>query len=561
MKRRLLSALSLFVFGATILYSQSVVNTVHNLSVSGPGSIKATSETEVCVFCHTPHNSNPSGPLWNRSDPGATYVLYNSSTLQAVPGQPDGSSVLCLSCHDGTIALGNVMSRISDISFSGGITRMPAGKSNLTTDLSDDHPVSFLYNSALSSSDGQLKDPSSVTYPVSLENGKVQCTSCHDPHKNLYNDFLVASTQFSGLCFKCHDRNYWAPSSHNTSTKTWNGTGTNPWLHTPYKTVAENGCENCHNPHSAGGRQRLMNFQPEENNCLNCHDGNVASKNIKAQFAKAFIHNVYGYNMTHDPVENTLVSTMHVECVDCHNPHAVKTLASNAPAANGFLAGVKGISQTGNPVNPAQYEYEVCYRCHADSPNKPSNHTSRQIVQNNVRLEFDISGPSYHPVTGPGKNPNCPSLISPAYNVASVIYCTDCHASNGVGAPAGPHGSIYPSILKYRYEKADNTIETASAYELCYSCHSRTSILNNVSFKEHSKHVSGEQAPCNTCHDPHGISSTQGNSLNNSSLINFDRSIVSPDGSGALRFVRTGTNSGYCLLRCHGTTHNSSMNY
>jgi predicted CXXCH cytochrome family protein len=561
MRNRFISTLFLFAFGCTFLHSQSIVNTVHNLSVSGTGTIKASSETEVCVFCHTPHNSKPAGPLWNRNNSGATYVLYSSSTLQAVPGQPDGSSVLCLSCHDGTIALGDVVSRTSSISFSGGVTRMPVGKSSLTTDLSDDHPVSFIYSSALSLSDGQLKDPSAVSYPVTLEKGKVQCTSCHDPHKNIYSDFLVASTQFSGLCFKCHDRNYWSPSIHNTSTKTWNGTGTNPWQHTSYTTVAENGCENCHNPHSSGGKYRIMNYLAEESNCLNCHNGNVATKNIQAQFAKKYVHNVYGYNQTHDPVENALVSAMHVECVDCHNSHAVKTLAANAPVANGFITGVKGINQFGNPVNPAQYEYEICYRCHADSPNKPASPSSRNIAQNNVRLEFDLSGPSYHPVTGTGKNPNCPSLIHPVYTESSLIYCSDCHASDGVGAPAGPHGSIYPSLLKYRYEKADNTIESPSTYELCYSCHSRTSIIGDLSFKEHNKHIIDKRTPCNACHDPHGISSTQGNTTNNSHLINFDRSIVSADGSGALRFVDTGTNSGYCLLQCHSKTHDSGMSY
>ena len=340
-KRELFVILSLCISCVT-LHSQSVVNTVHNLSVTGPGGIKATSETEVCIFCHTPHNSNPKGPLWNRNDPGVTYILYNSTTVQAVPGQPDGSSVLCLSCHDGTIALGNVLNRSSDISFSGGVTKMPVGKSNLTSDLSDDHPISFLYNSALTVADGQLKDPSAISYPVTLENGKVQCTSCHDPHKNVYDDFLVATTQFSDLCFKCHDRNYWAPSSHNTSTESWSGTGTNPWQHTSYTTVAENACENCHNPHNAEGRQRLMNYLAEENNCFNCHDGNVASKNIELQFAKSYIHNVYGYNLTHDAVEDPLSSTLHVECVDCHNPHAVKNMSATAPAANGFVFGVRG---------------------------------------------------------------------------------------------------------------------------------------------------------------------------------------------------------------------------
>jgi predicted CXXCH cytochrome family protein len=559
-KRRLISIVFFFSCGC-MMYSQSVVNTVHNLSVTGPGAIKATSETEVCIFCHTPHNSSPSGPLWNRENPGATYVLYNSTTLQAVPGQPDGSSILCLSCHDGTIALGNVLSRANDISFSGGVTRMPAGRSNLTSDLSDDHPVSFMYNSALTVSDGQLKDPSAISHPVTLESGKVQCTSCHDPQNNVYNNFLVASNQFSDLCFKCHDRNYWGQSSHNSSTKTWTGTGTDPWQHTPYTNVSENGCENCHNPHCAGGKSRLMNYLAEESNCLNCHDGNVASKDIKSQFSKPYIHNVYGYTLTHDATEDALASGMHVECEDCHNPHAVRQLAASAPAVNGFLIGVKGINQTGSPVDPIQYEYELCYRCHADSPNKPPSRTARQIEQNNVRLEFALSGPSYHPVTGPGKNPDSPSLIAPAYTESSVIYCSDCHASNGTGAPQGPHGSIYPSILKYRYEKADNTAESVSVYELCYSCHSRASILGNNSFTYHNKHVSEERAPCNICHDPHGISASQGNSNNNTHLINFAAGIVTPNGNGIIRFVDTGTNSGYCQLRCHGETHSAGMSY
>jgi len=81
---------SLFIFHCS---GQSVINTKHNLSVTGPGTIKASTETEVCVFCHTPHNSNPIAPLWNRNSSGATYLLYNSSTQKALPGQPDGSSI------------------------------------------------------------------------------------------------------------------------------------------------------------------------------------------------------------------------------------------------------------------------------------------------------------------------------------------------------------------------------------------------------------------------------------------------------------------------------------
>ena len=545
--------LFLIFASASAVFGQSIVSTVHNLSASGPGTIKATTESEICIFCHTPHNSKPASPLWNRNDPGVTYTLYNSSTINAVPGQPDGSSILCLSCHDGTIALGNVLSRSSDISFSGGVTVMPSGGNRLTTDLADDHPISFTYNSSLASADGQLVDPATITPPVKLEGGKLQCTACHDPHKNIYGNFLVVTNQFSSICMECHDPTYWGSSSHSNSTAGWNSSSPDPWPRSTYTTVAENACENCHNPHTSGRKARVMNYLNEETNCLVCHNGNVASTDIEAQLAKPYTHDVYSYNLSHDPVEPGVVNVQHVECEDCHNPHAVRQQTASAPNANGFLTGVRGINSGGTEVNPIQYEYELCYRCHADSPGKPGSPTTRVIEQNNVRLEFDLSNPSFHPIEGPGKNTNSPSLISP-YTESSVIYCTDCHASNGT-SPAGPHGSDYPQILKYRFITADNTSESPSNYELCYVCHSRSSILGDNSFDKHKKHIEGEKTPCNVCHDPHGISSTQGNSTNNSHLINFDTDVVFPSNSGKLRFEDNGTFKGRCYLKCHGKNH------
>ena len=558
MKRLNTKSILIFLFTflqSIVIFGQSVVGSLHNLSTTSPGAIQATSESEVCVFCHTPHSSRPVAPLWNKTDPGITYTLYNSSTLHASLGQPDGSAILCLSCHDGTIALGNVVSRSTDITFTGGITTMPTGTGNLTTDLSDDHPVSFNYTSSLASADGQLKDPSAISMPVQLENGKVQCTSCHDPHKNTFNKFLVATTQFSDICFKCHERNYWSASTHSTSNSNWNGSGSSPWQHieNPYSTVSENACENCHDPHNSNGVPHLLKATTEEDNCLDCHNGNVASTDIQSQSLKTYAHNVYGYNKVHDPIEPATSLNQHVECQDCHNPHAVNGSTANAPFANGSIRQTKGVDSGGNSVSVITYEYELCYRCHADSPAKPSSPTARQIEQNNVRLEFDLNNPSYHPIEGPGVNNDSPSLIAP-WTESSVMYCSDCHASNGT-APDGPHGSIYPQILKYRYETADNTGESATNYELCYSCHSRTSILGDISFKHHDKHIREDNTPCNACHDPHGISSSQGNSTNNSHLINFDLNIVFPDSQGRLRFEVLGNGRGRCFLTCHDKNH------
>lgn len=539
--------------------SQSIINTVHNLSVSGPGQIKASSESEICIFCHTPHNSVPLKPLWNRTDPGLNYILYSSSTIQASIGQPDGASILCLSCHDGTIALGNVISREIDIDFTSGITTLPPGNTNLTTDLANDHPVSFIYNSSLAIADGELIDPINLIWPVKLENGKMQCTSCHDPHKNIYTDFLVATTQNSDLCIQCHDNNFWISSSHRNSNATWNGSGNNPWFHTPYTSVSQNACENCHNPHNAGLKPRLMKYQAEENNCFDCHNANVAAKNIQNQFNKPYRHNIFNYNLVHDADENSLVLTKHVECEDCHNPHAARNLTASAPFVQGFNTGSKGINQVGSAVEPVQYEYEICYRCHADSPDKPPSSTSRQIEQNNVRFEFNLNNPSFHPVAGPGINPNVPSLIAPL-TTSSMIYCSDCHASDGTGSPVGPHGSVYPHILMFNFTTANNTPESYQAYRLCYQCHDRTKIIsqnpNSFQDKVHRKHIVGEDTPCNACHDPHGISSTQGNPTNNTHLINFDISIVQLNSNGQRRFEDQGVFHGRCYLNCHGENHN-----
>ncbi|MDL1861785.1 hypothetical protein FBR04_12255 [Betaproteobacteria bacterium PRO7] len=535
-----------------------IATTKHNLSVSGPGTVKAAAETEICIFCHAPHNASPAAALWNRRLPGSTYTPYTSSTTRSSPGQPNGSSLLCLSCHDGTIALGEVLTRGAPIPMAGGVTTMPAGAGRLGTDLSDDHPVSIAYTAALASARGELVNPATLTGKVRLDaGGQLQCRACHDPHDDTNGKFLVAPNLASALCQTCHVKTDWALSAHRTSGRTWNGAGTNPWPHTSWTTVADNACESCHRPHSAGGRRGLLNYAIEEDNCYPCHNGNVAAKNVQAEFSKPSRHPVTAFTGTHDPVEAAVATTRHAECVDCHNPHAAR---SGTGVPNGPLAGVRGITIAGAPIDPATAEYEICFRCHADSTNKPPPRTTRQIAQTNTRLEFGTANPSYHPVAGVGRSTNVPSLIPP-WTTASTIKCTDCHNNNaGPGAggtgPRGPHGSTFAPLLERQYAVTDNTSESATNYALCYKCHSRTSILGNQSFRDHSKHIVGERTPCNVCHDPHGISATQGNAVNNSRLINFDTVVVRPSSSGILRFEQTGTNRGRCYLTCHGVNHN-----
>src|SRR5689334_3432631 len=116
--------------------ADTVLSSKHNLSASGPGTVKASTETEVCIFCHTPHRETREQQLCNHSAYSATYTPDASSALKPTLRQPTGSSRLCLSCHDGTVALGLINSRAGAIQMQNGVTTMPSGQSNRGTDFS-----------------------------------------------------------------------------------------------------------------------------------------------------------------------------------------------------------------------------------------------------------------------------------------------------------------------------------------------------------------------------------------------------------------------------------------
>lgn len=533
--------------------ADTILATKHDLSIAGPGPIKAANESEVCMFCHTPHRGTGELPLWNHTLSQATYTPYSSSTVRATIGQPTGSSKLCLSCHDGTVALGMVASRSVPIEMRNAVTRLPPGPSNLGTDLSDDHPISFTYDSTLVGADGQLRDPATLNNKVRLDHsGQVQCTACHNPHDNQYGKFLVQDNRASALCVNCHDMNFWQDAVHRLSNKTWNGSGVNPWPHTSYSTVSDNACANCHANHNAGTRARLLNFADEEQNCYSCHAGTVADKNIQTEFLKASVHPILDHTGLHDPMEDPVNGPRHVECADCHNPHAVRTATAVAPNATGALTGVKGVNASGGIINAVAYEYELCFRCHADSVNRGPARVNRQYVQTNTRIEFRPSNASFHPVESAGRNPNVPSLIAP-WNIGSRMYCTDCHNNDrgpgaGSSGPNGPHGSAYTPILERNLNLLDNQPETVTAYAMCYKCHDRTSILNDRSFPRHHLHISDVRAACTTCHDSHGVELQ-------ARLINFNRDYVSPSSNGRLEYVSTGLFRGTCSLTCHSFDH------
>jgi len=204
-----------------LVQAGTIVGTAHDFQLSG------WSGGEICVACHTPHNSDLTvvdAPLWNHTVTGVSFTMYTGpGTLDGVvDGQPTGTSKLCLSCHDGATAVdsfggntgGTVMSGPSAVGF---------GADSLT----NDHPISITYDTALAGVDLGLHDPSATEVTIGfggdkartgsitdmmLSGGKVQCTSCHDVHNGAVGPgtdnapLLKVTKDGSAICLTCHNK-------------------------------------------------------------------------------------------------------------------------------------------------------------------------------------------------------------------------------------------------------------------------------------------------------------------------------------------------------------------
>ncbi len=176
----------------------------HNFASGSTNTYKGSS-AQICIYCHAPHNTSTSAQLWNRTLAATTYGMYTSATMGAAStGQPGNVSKLCLSCHDGTIAVDSFMGGPATPGANGGAI---TGGGNLGTNLNNDHPIGIEYVTASAVARG-LKDPASVPAAAALVvSGKVECSSCHDVHNTLGNTALVrVSNTASALCLTCHSK-------------------------------------------------------------------------------------------------------------------------------------------------------------------------------------------------------------------------------------------------------------------------------------------------------------------------------------------------------------------
>jgi hypothetical protein len=246
-----LLVLPMTVRAATV---RGVIGSAHDFSTNALWNTRS-GVGNVCSPCHQAHHTdeNQVAPLWAHATSSSTFTPYDNrpgqsapgtGTMNATPGTPDGPSLACLSCHDGSLALNQGIDGPLTNSLDQTLHFIDADI-QIGPDLHTTHPISFTYNAALAAADGGLEDPTTyqigsakdsakVTYTTApvpatwsgtslsgktidealLFNHKMECSSCHDVHKMdgsaPSSGILVrisggdANNKGSLLCRTCH---------------------------------------------------------------------------------------------------------------------------------------------------------------------------------------------------------------------------------------------------------------------------------------------------------------------------------------------------------------------
>jgi predicted CXXCH cytochrome family protein len=534
----------LIVLMACVAAASQSSDVLGDHDLSSLGSTVRGGNAAACLYCHAPHSgNNQAGPLWNQRLSAQTYTLYTSKTLQNTTTQPTvgSTSTLCLSCHDGTVAPGQ-MTQYGPIDISAQMTDV--WKSSLQTS----HPFSL--NLPLADSSNLIDSLKSTgatadqTGSVRLIKGNVECTSCHSPHNQFIDkkapQFLVRDNTSGGLCFSCHyngDRtvngipnplSQWTASIHATSPAQVKAATGVP----DYSTVSEAACGSCHHSHSSGAGTPLLRDPASppagvdtfSQSCIACHSGAVSLVqpilNVFAKMGSGGHPYPSSSSTAHDTAEPAiLVNNRHATCADCHDAHSSKATSSfaDAPNVRPSQNGARGVAVDGTALQaPATMQYQTCLRCHGPGAGKQALSTYGYLPVRavsaadplNLIPQFDMSTVSAHPVMRDRSPVPPPSLLqfmwnltatAPARVIGTRILCTDCHNAEdnrefgGAGAN-GPHGSRNWHILERRYEFSQVAPGTNFPFT------GPGSPIQNV-FVNPDLTTSGPYAMCGKCHD------------------------------------------------------------
>lgn len=577
----------------------------HDLG-AGAGGVKGPN-ANACIYCHAPHNAANTEPLWNQTLSTKQYSIYPDATTTTSVSKP---SMLCLSCHDGSVA-GQTYS-LGKLDMKGTMGTIGGAQ------LAGSHPFSIQpqLNDAPSLVSTLYSSHTTKDSTVQLIANNVECSSCHDVH-NQFKDmrsqnFLVRDNTKSALCMACHDAGartvngqtntltMWPNSAHAISTAQVApkaGMG-------GYTTVEEFGCSTCHASHNAvttgllrQNANRPPNVDDTAQNCFTCHDGsdNLVQPilNVLADYKKPYgiYHPFTDSNNQHTLREPTVLDhNRHSTCSDCHTPHGSQptTTFTTTAVLRPSQTGVSGVDANGTVLAAAVNQYENCLRCHGTSSDKSAppqfGYMPARALSTgdplDVSLQFAHGARSSHPVMSDALDLSQPSLLKNMWDLSFKVaarpmgarmLCTDCHNSDtnrefGGSGPNGPHGSQWEHILERQYvinkptagpgSLIQNTNPTpildassASPYALCAKCHDLKYIGAGTDWAEHNRHIVTDGFSCSVCHSAHGTPmATPG--VPGTALVSFDMNVVAPNNAPV-----SYNGGASCTLSCHGHAH------
>jgi len=292
---------------------------------------------------------------------------------------------------------------------------------------------------------------------------KGNCTQCHDPHSS-DNKFLLPKKTIAELCESCHQ-----------STKGLK------FLHGP---MAVGDCTICHASHSAD-HKHLLNSEPTEL-CFSCHTTTRMELNK--------------FEFIHEPAKNN--------CTGCHSGHGADNammLKARAPQlCFPCHADVQQAALDAKVKHGVVLEEGGCIKCHTP-------HAS--TVRYGLKLDPATLCLSCHdkPI-GIRKDETMGAFTKEIagkkflHGPVAQKDCKGCHIS---------HGSDHFRLLAKEYPSQFYAPFSVSTYELCFSCHPQSLVLNknttdltdfrNGELNLHYIHVNQPERgrTCRSCHETH----------------------------------------------------------
>lgn len=247
-----LALLPLAAYGASALPGTGFVGSTHEFTTSTSGTTTIT--IGACARCHTGHHAIGTRLLWNHTLSKNSSFGWSDVTetiggtkLPTFSNSWTGPTKYCLSCHDGSVATGDINWWNGGGPFCASAKGCASGFSSTSSrnvapggDLKGNHPVAVPYpfgqvkNSYNGTTTGEgvktteyASDPTTDGIRLFNDAGGLsgvlagtapgatgmECTSCHDVHNGTQTqDIHLLRGMMSGttkpyLCAKCHLKN------------------------------------------------------------------------------------------------------------------------------------------------------------------------------------------------------------------------------------------------------------------------------------------------------------------------------------------------------------------